>query len=87
MRSYHSKKYAPSLITLDGQIHKRKQFENVPRALIADTLTSPLAKTILCSGNAAILSLVCVGVRFVSSSFWIFLLQNLLILNTLKQLT
>ena len=80
-------KYAPSIMTLDGQIHKSKQFQNVPRALIADILTVPLAKTILRSGNAAILSLVCVGAKCASSSFCILLFQNLLILNILKQST
>ena len=54
--------------------------QNVPRALIADTLIVSLAKTILLSGNAAILSLVCVGNKFSSSSFCILLFENLLIL-------
>ena len=54
--------------------------QNVPRALIVDTLIVPLAKTILLSGNAAILSLVCVGAKFSSSSFCILLFENLLIL-------
>ena len=54
--------------------------QNVPRALIADTLIVSLVKTILLSGNAAILSLVCAGVKFSSSSFCILLFENLLIL-------